>query len=41
MLEAGVEMEAVETHGGYFEIDTTQDYHLARWAGSVDGARSA
>ncbi len=30
MLEAGVEMEAVETHGGYFEIDTTQDYFLAQ-----------
>ena len=30
MLEAGVEMEAVETHGGYFEIDTTQDYLLAQ-----------
>lgn len=30
MLEAGVPMEAVETHGGYYEIDTTQDYALAR-----------
>ena len=29
MLEAGVAMEAVETHGGYFEIDTTQDWELA------------
>jgi choline kinase len=29
MLEAGVEMRAVTTHGGYFEIDTTQDYELA------------
>jgi choline kinase len=29
MLEAGVEMAAVETHGGYFEIDTTQDHALA------------
>lgn len=30
MLAAGVAMEAVETHGGYFEIDTTQDWHLAQ-----------
>lgn len=30
MLEDGVQMEAVETHGGYFEIDTTQDYRLAQ-----------
>jgi choline kinase len=29
MLEAGVPMRAVETHGGYFEIDTTQDHGLA------------
>lgn len=29
MLEAGVEMAAVETHGGYFEVDTNQDYALA------------
>jgi len=29
MLEAGVEMRAVTTHGGYFEIDTTQDFQLA------------
>ncbi len=29
MLEAGVTMAAVETHGGYFEIDTTQDHALA------------
>jgi choline kinase len=34
MLEAGVEMAAVETHGGYFEIDTAQDHALASraWA---------
>lgn len=37
MLEAGVEVHAVPVHGGYFEIDTTQDYELAqagwpRWA---------
>lgn len=30
MLEAGVTMGAVETHGGYFEIDTSQDWELAR-----------
>jgi choline kinase len=30
MLEAGVEIHAVQTHGGYFEIDTTQDYELAQ-----------
>ena len=30
MLEAGVAMRAVETHGGYFEIDTTQDHELCR-----------
>ncbi|HVR69527.1 MAG TPA: NTP transferase domain-containing protein [Vicinamibacteria bacterium] len=29
MLEAGVEMRAVTTHGAYFEIDTTQDWELA------------
>ena len=29
MLEAGVAMEAVHTHGGYFEVDTTEDYRLA------------
>jgi choline kinase len=29
ILEAGVAMAAVETHGGYFEIDTTQDHELA------------
>jgi choline kinase len=29
MLGAGVPMQAVETHGGYFEIDTTQDWELA------------
>lgn len=34
MLEAGVKMAAVETDGGYFEIDTTEDYELAQrgWA---------
>jgi choline kinase len=30
MLEAGVEMAAVETDGGYFEIDTSEDYELAQ-----------
>ncbi len=30
MLQDGVRMEAVATHGNYFEIDTTQDWHLAR-----------
>jgi choline kinase len=29
MLEAGVPMHAVETPGGYFEVDTTEDYGLA------------
>ena len=29
MLEAGVPMAAVPTHGGYFEIDTTEDWQLA------------
>jgi choline kinase len=29
MLAAGVTMRAVETAGGYFEIDTTQDWKLA------------
>jgi L-glutamine-phosphate cytidylyltransferase len=32
MLAAGVAMEAVPTHGGYFEIDTTQDWALAEAA---------
>ena len=37
MLEAGVVMRAVETHGGYFEIDTTQDHGLAErgWSASA------
>ena len=30
MLEAGVEMAAVPTHGRYFEIDTTEDWELAQ-----------
>ena len=30
MLEAGVHFTPVETHGGYLEIDTQQDYDLAR-----------
>ncbi len=29
ILEGGAEMAAVETHGGYFEIDTTEDHELA------------
>ncbi|MCC6748011.1 MAG: phosphocholine cytidylyltransferase family protein [Deltaproteobacteria bacterium] len=29
MLDAGVAMHLLETAGGYMEIDTTQDYHLA------------
>ena len=29
MLEAGVPMGAVPTHGAYFEVDTTQDWELA------------
>lgn len=29
MLKAGVAMHAVETHDGYFEIDTNQDWELA------------
>lgn len=29
MIEAGVEMHHVTTHGGYFEIDTVQDLGLA------------
>jgi choline kinase len=35
MVEAGVDMRAVPTRGHYFEIDTTQDYELARkgWTG--------
>jgi choline kinase len=37
MLEAGVAMRAVETHGGYFEIDTTQDHGLAERGWSATG----
>lgn len=29
MIESGVEMHHVTTHGGYFEIDTVQDLELA------------
>ena len=36
MLTAGVTMHAVETRGGYFEVDTTEDHGLASrdWAAS-------
>ncbi len=30
MIETGVAMSHVDTHGGYMEIDTQQDYDLAR-----------
>ena len=42
MLEGGVDIHAVPTHGGYFEIDTTQDYDLARagWPRWIAGAMS-
>ncbi|HET7770717.1 MAG TPA: phosphocholine cytidylyltransferase family protein [Chloroflexota bacterium] len=30
MLESGVEMNRVDTHGEYHEIDTTEDYDLAQ-----------
>ena len=30
MLEAGVEMQRVDTHGEYYEIDTTEDYRIAQ-----------
>ena len=30
MLEAGVEMRRVDTHGEYYEIDTTEDYRIAQ-----------
>jgi choline kinase len=34
MIDAGVDMYAQPTHGGYMEIDTNQDYQIARkeWA---------
>jgi choline kinase len=43
MLEAGVPMDAVETHGGYYEIDTTQDWRLAQqgWGAAQPGASSS
>lgn len=41
MLEAGVTMDAVETPGGYFEIDTTQDYRLASAAWEISRKRAA
>jgi hypothetical protein len=43
MLEAGVTMHAVETPGGYFEVDTTEDHGLASrdWADSRRRAGSA
>ena len=36
MLAAGVAVHAVETFGGYFEVDTTEDHRLASrgWAAS-------
>jgi hypothetical protein len=36
-------MHAVETHGGYFEIDTTQDWELANrgWKPADDGGKPA
>jgi L-glutamine-phosphate cytidylyltransferase len=30
MLEAGIDMQRVDTHGDYFEIDTTEDYRIAQ-----------
>ena len=30
MLEAGVEMHRVDTHGEYYEIDTTEDYGIVQ-----------
>ena len=30
MLEQGVEMYKVDTHGQYYEIDTTEDYEIAQ-----------
>src|SRR5439155_21358910 len=30
MLDRGVEMATVDTAGDYFEVDTTEDYHLAQ-----------
>jgi choline kinase len=30
MIEAGVEVRKVDTAGDYFEVDTTEDYHLAQ-----------
>jgi hypothetical protein len=41
MLESGVTMHAVETPGGYFEIDTTQDYRLASAAWETARRRAA
>jgi hypothetical protein len=34
MLEAGVPMHRVDTHGEYYEIDTTEDYGIVQeeWA---------
>ena len=29
MIEHGVPIHKVDTHGDYMEIDTTEDYHLA------------
>jgi L-glutamine-phosphate cytidylyltransferase len=36
MIDQGVDIHVVETHGGYMEIDTNQDFHIAReeWAQS-------
>jgi choline kinase len=43
MLEAGVALHAVETPGGYFEVDTTEDHGLASrdWTASRRRAGSA
>jgi hypothetical protein len=34
MIEQGVEMRRVDTHGQYYEIDTTEDFHIVQeeWA---------
>jgi choline kinase len=36
LLDQGQEIRKLDTHGGYMEIDTTEDYELARelWPGS-------
>jgi choline kinase len=43
LIDRGVAVHKMDTHGGYWEVDTTQDYEIAQneWVPSTDRARPA